>query len=251
MLKILATRLKQGHRTVEYPRENSELTERFRGRPLLYPTKCQENCQACVDACPVEAISKNPLTIDLGKCLLCANCMDACPSGAIAFSSDYERASRTREGLMVTGVDPMHPEPLDKNMRKLLGRSLKLRQVSAAGCNICEGELVATGNIEFDIGRLGIQFVASPRHADGILVTGPVSTNMEYALRQTYEATPAPKIVIACGSCAISGGPFAGSKEVRGIPRDIPIDLFIPGCPPHPLTLLDAIHRLIGGRQSG
>lgn len=247
MLKILAARLKQGHRTVEYPRENSELTERFRGRPLLYPERCADNCRACAESCPVDAIALKPLRIDLGKCLLCANCMDACPGGAIAFSPDYERCARTRDDLIVTGTDPMHAAPLDKKLQKLFRRSLKLRQVSAAGCNICEGELVATGNIEFDIGRLGIQFVASPRHADGILVTGPVSTNMEYALRETYDATPAPKIVIACGACAISGGPFAGSPEVRGIPKDIPVDLYIPGCPPHPLTILDAIHRFMGG----
>ncbi len=136
---------------------------------------------------------------------------------------------------------------LDARMRRLFGRSLKLRQVSAGGCNGCEAELVALGNVVFDLGRFGIQFVASPRHADGIVVTGPVTDNMEAALRDTYAAVPPPRIVIAVGACALSGGPFAGSAVVRGsLPPDIPADLYIAGCPPHPLTVLDGLLRLVG-----
>jgi Ni,Fe-hydrogenase III small subunit len=136
---------------------------------------------------------------------------------------------------------------LDEKMRKLFGRSLKLRQVSAGGCNGCEVELVATGNVVFDLARFGIQFVASPRHADGIVVTGPVTANMELALRETYAAVPEPKIVVAVGACAITGGPFAGAPASgAGVPEDIPVDLFIPGCPPHPLTVLDGLLRLLG-----
>jgi Ni,Fe-hydrogenase III small subunit len=136
---------------------------------------------------------------------------------------------------------------LDEKTRKLFGRSLKLRQVSAGGCNACEAELAALGNVVFDLSRFGVQFVASPRHADGIVVTGPVTTNMERALRETYEAVPAPKLVIAVGACAISGGPFGGADSVRnGIPEDVPVDLYVPGCPPHPFTLLDGLLRLLG-----
>jgi Ni,Fe-hydrogenase III small subunit len=132
-------------------------------------------------------------------------------------------------------------------LRRLLGRSLKLRQVCAGGCNACEGELNVTGNVVFDVARFGVQFVASPRHADGIVVTGPVTRNMEPALRATYAAVPRPKIVIACGACAISGGPFADSPDCHnGIPAGIPVDLFLPGCPPHPMVFLDGVLRLLG-----
>ena len=135
-------------------------------------------------------------------------------------------------------------------MRRVFGRSLKLRQVSAGGCNGCEAELNASGNIQFDAGRFGIQFVASPRHADGIVVTGPVSDNMRLALAKTYEAVPPPKLVIAVGACAISGGPFRGSAVVAGGAEaalgGIPVDLLVPGCPPHPITFLDGMLRLLG-----
>ena len=136
---------------------------------------------------------------------------------------------------------------LDARMRRLFGRSLRLRSVAAGSCNGCEAELTALGNVVFDLARFGIQFVASPRHADGIVLTGAVSRNMESALRATYEATPPPKIVIAVGACAINGGPFRGSPEVlNGAPPDLPVDLWIPGCPPHPLTLLDGLLGLLG-----
>lgn len=135
---------------------------------------------------------------------------------------------------------------LDARTRKLFGRSLRLRSVVAGSCNGCEAELNALGNVVFDMGRFGVQFVASPRHADGIVVSGVVNTNMRDALVRTYAAVPAPRLVIAVGACASSGGPFRGSPEVMGIPEDIPVDLWIPGCPPHPLTVLDGLLRLLG-----
>jgi Ni,Fe-hydrogenase III small subunit len=136
---------------------------------------------------------------------------------------------------------------LDEKLRKLFGRSLRLRQVSAGGCSACEADTNVLGTIGWDLGRFGIQFVASPRHADGLLITGCVSRNMELALKKTYDAVASPKIVIAVGACAIAGGPFVGHPQIlNGASSVVPVDLFIPGCPPHPLTILDGLLRLLG-----
>ncbi|MDH3348358.1 MAG: NADH-quinone oxidoreductase subunit NuoB [Desulfobulbaceae bacterium] len=144
---------------------------------------------------------------------------------------------------------PQLAKSLEKKMLSLFGRSLKLRQVSAGGCNGCEADLNVLGTLVYDLGRFGIQFVASPRHADGLIVTGPGTENMRQALLDTYEAMPAPKLVIATGSCAIGGGPFRDCDEVHnGISDLLPVDLFIPGCPPHPYTSLDGLLRLLDKR---
>lgn len=151
--------------------------------------------------------------------------------------------------LQATAKDgePQLIKALDERMQKLFGRSLKLRAVCAGSCNGCEMELQALGNVVFDLSRFGIQFVASPRHADGLVVTGPVTKNMAYALKETYDAVGDPKIVIAVGACAGNGGCFAGSSEVlNGAASIVPVNLFIPGCPPHPLLILDGLLRLLG-----
>lgn len=260
MLNILRTRLHQGHRTIRFPDEEPTLPPRFRGRPVLDASRCPEGCRACVDRCPTQAITatSDRLALDMGRCLFCAECAAACPEGAIALSSEFRLAERIRDRLVVRSDAPTAPQALALagELRRLFGRSLKLRVVSAGGCNACEAEVNVLGTIVFDLGRFGIQYVASPRHADGLLITGPVTRNMREALRKTYEAVPEPRIVIAVGACAISGGPYAGHEEVHdGADRAVPVDLHVPGCPPHPLTILEGLIGLVGragrGRAEG
>jgi Ni,Fe-hydrogenase III small subunit len=185
--------------------------------------------------------------LDAGASLFAPAEADACPNGAIRFTQDFRMGARTREDLRSESGEIALAEALEERTRKLFGRSLRLRSVAAGSCGGCEAELVALGNVVFDMARFGIQFVASPRHADGLVLTGAVSRNMREAVYRTYEATPEPKLVIVVGACAFDGGPFRGSPEVaNGVPADLPVDLWIPGCPPHPLTVLDGLLRMLG-----
>jgi Ni,Fe-hydrogenase III small subunit len=183
----------------------------------------------------------------MGRCLFCTECTTVCPEGALSFTQEYRLSARRRDDLVVRGRTEPMLKTLDEKMRKLFGRSLKLRQVSAGGCNGCEADVNVLGTIAFDLGRFGIQMVASPRHADGLLITGPVTENMRLALKKTYDAVPSPKIVVAVGACAIAGGPYIGHSEVHdGADEVVPVDLYVPGCPPHPFTILDGLLGLLG-----
>ena len=249
MIRALLERLRQKHRTVGYPAAPPTLPDRFRGLPKLEPGKCPDGCGDCAAACPVEAITREDgqVRIDMGRCLFCGDCAAACPHGALRFTRDHRLAARMREDLVAGEGERKLAAALDARMKRLFGRSLKLRQVCAGGCGACEADTNVLSTVVFDLGRFGIQFVASPRHADGLLVTGPVTENMALALKKTYDALPEPRIVIAVGACAISGGAYAGHDEVRnGADAIVPVDLYIPGCPPHPITILDGLLRLLG-----
>ena len=254
VVDTLLHRLKRGCETMSYPDGPAPaLPELYGGALRVDAGRCASGCRACLPVCPTDAITRapdTPVSLDLGKCVFCAACVEACPDDAISFTGDHRMATRGRDDLLLGGAgreEVRLAAQLDETLHRLFGRSLRLRQVSAGGCNACEADTNVLGTIGWDLGRFGIQFVASPRHADGLLITGPVTKNMELALRKTWDAVPDPKIVIAVGACAISGGLFAGQSEVnRGADGLVPVDLYIPGCPPHPLTILDGLLRLLG-----
>jgi Ni,Fe-hydrogenase III small subunit/formate hydrogenlyase subunit 6/NADH:ubiquinone oxidoreductase subunit I len=265
MFDVLLARWRQGHRTMRYPAgPPPELPERFAGRPIVDAAKCRKDCGKCLAVCPTAAVRRNiaerGVQLDMGRCLFCRRCESECSNGAIKFSRDHQIAATRRDDLLIglpagtatsSSRNPSARDatPSDRaaELRRLFGRSLRLRQVSAGGCNACEADTNVLGTIAWDLSRFGIQFVASPRHADGLLITGPVTENMRLALQKTYEAVPSPKLVIAVGTCAISGGPYAAHPEVHdGATSSLAVDLFIPGCPPHPLTILDGLLALLG-----
>ena len=254
MFEFLRTRFAQGKRTVRFPVEPTELPERFRGRPVLH-RGAESESDECLGQIPSRVLRKDHRSLpvlDLGACLFSPEEAVECRGGRIAFTRDYRMASTRRDGLVTPNGEIELAAALNEKMRRLLGRSLRLRSVVAGSCNGCESELVALGNVVFDMARFGIQFVASPRHADGIVITGAVNRNMRGALEKTYAAVPDPRIVIAVGACALSGGPFRGSTEILGgVPSEVPVDLWIPGCPPHPFTVLDGFLRLLGRLEKG
>jgi Ni,Fe-hydrogenase III small subunit/Pyruvate/2-oxoacid:ferredoxin oxidoreductase delta subunit len=242
MNDVLKVRLLQGDPVIHDVR-NASLPALFRGLPVIENKPCADKCTKCIELCPTNAISINPVRINLGSCVFCPICEECCPEKIIHFTNDCHLGTSSGEQLVVTketiGISPALAE---KKVKEYFGKSLKLRQVSAGGCNGCELELNALSNVNFDMGRFGIEFVASPRHADGIVITGPITKNMAKALEICMDAVPAPKIIILFGACAISGGVFQNSETIdRSFLTKNNIDLFIPGCPPHPLTFINGL----------
>ena len=234
MFDTLKMRIFQGNQFIK-DIKNAQMRNEFRGFPVLEHNTYDENI------CPTGALKNS--TIDMGKCTFCG----ACEKCGVKFTNGYKLASTNREKLIVT-PETTYEEYLKsaveikKEIVKMFGHSLKLRQVSAGGCNGCEMELNACSNVNFDMGRFGIDFVASPRHADGIVITGPISENMAYALEDCYKSVPDPKIIILCGACAISGGIYQNSTQLnREFLEKYSVDLYIPGCPVHPLTFINAV----------
>ncbi|MCY2934360.1 MAG: NADH-quinone oxidoreductase subunit NuoB [Planctomycetota bacterium] len=247
MLTWIKTRAAQGYRTLGYPDQPQEMPGTFYGRPMISAGNCPEGCTECVDSCPTFAIrTDSGVSLDLGRCVFCAECVKACPNEIVKLSSDFRMGGSTRESLVIRNDEAPMIHKLNDRMLEIFGRSMRFRHVSAGDCGGCKDELNALSNIVFDLSRFGMNVVASPRHADALLVSGPIPENMRVALEKAYLALPEPRIVIAIGACAISGGPFVDSPYCHnGVESILPVDMYIPGCPPHPLTVLDAILRLL------
>jgi Ni,Fe-hydrogenase III small subunit/formate hydrogenlyase subunit 6/NADH:ubiquinone oxidoreductase subunit I len=277
MFKILQRSLETGVVTTGYPDAPAQISANFRGAPRFDFANWRDARPAAA-VCPTQAISiqesvhTRQVTVDYGLCIFCGECCESDPSGAVRMSGDFELAVRERQDLAITAEYDLDSDGTQRTLSRLqkdcpsagddraalegrvrsaihrtLGRSLAIREVDAGSCNGCEVEITALNNPVYDLERLGIHFVASPRHADMLLVTGPVTRNMELALLKTYRATPQPKVVVAAGACGISGGIFGRNyATVGGVNQVVPVDVFIPGCPPRPQALLHGILLAVG-----
>jgi Ni,Fe-hydrogenase III small subunit/ferredoxin len=259
--------LMQGKQTAPWPlAEGADGQAGFIGMPRYDPTKCRDDCQACADVCPTHAITMPPsegeaseserLNVDYGRCVVCQLCTEACPTGAMAPSADWAFGVRRREDL-VWGNSPSPLASASSESKRRFRRSLHVRHVDAGSCNGCESELQALNNPFYNLHRLGIFFTASPRFADLLLVTGPVTYAMLKPLRATYDAMPEPRWVMAIGTCAVSGGVAEGGySSGHGLDGVLPVDVYLPGCPPNPAAIIHALmmflervpQRVSGGR---
>src|SRR5258708_29034262 len=270
MFKTLRETAKIGLVTIGYPDVPACRLACFRGAPRFDFARWRDARQAA-EVCPTEAISfresagRRTVTVDYGLCTYCGQCAEADPSGAVQVTQDFELAARNREDLVVTAHYDVNAdgtqgelkhvekasEKIEARVRdkihRVLGRALAIREVDAGSCNGCEIEINALNSPVYDLERLGIHFVASPRHADMLLVTGPVTRNMELALVKAYRAIPDPRLVVAVGACGISGGIFGKNyASLGGVDQVLPVDVYIPGCPPRPQALLQGILVAIG-----
>ncbi len=279
MFDILRQSLKTGVVTTSYPRTAAEVSSRARGRPEIDWARWKDARPAAA-ACPTGAISlhdasgRREARLDLAKCTFCGLCADVDP--AIRMTNVCECAARRREDLAAGATYGLNPDgthlrmlappavtapqresledigrQIQERAAKMFGRSLHIREVDAGSCNGCEVEIVGLTSPIYDIERFGIHFVASPRHADMLLVTGSVTRNMELALRKTRDAMPEPRLVVAVGACGCSGGIFGRNYATcGGVDSVLPVDVYIPGCPPHPHALLQGILLAMGRRVS-
>lgn len=267
MLRLINYLLKQGVATAK--NICPDLAEGVRGLPMLTDTPCQSGCSACVEVCPTDAISvfkiddKNNVRLDLGSCIGCGYCVDVCPTGTIQNNPTTRVAVRTREELILTTAgasaeaankeivlqgrtNPKIPKADSLEKAHWFGRSVAARVVST-GCSACDMELGAAGNPIFDIERFGVHIVASPRFADALIITGPVSKGMQEALVSCYGAMSSPRVVVALGTCAISGGVHKGGyAEANGVENILPVNVYIPGCPPHPWSIIHGMLLAMG-----
>ena len=259
MFKFIKKGIRTGIVTISYPAEPEPAPVGFRGRPEVDPAKCAEDdYRRYEEICPAGAMRFTGTSFEIhhGRCVFCGLCESAGPEGGVRLTADYEMASRRKQDLIrvvSTGAEPAVESGPDRDLAKLgdearrkiarlFGRSLHIREVDAGSCNACEWEITALINPIYDIQRFGIDFVASPRFADMLLVTGPVTRHMELALKKTYDAIPDPKLVVAVGACACDGGVFRESYATVGrLDRVLPVDVYIPGCPPRPQALIQGI----------
>ncbi len=231
--------------------KTAEMDKMHKGLPKLDSEKC-DRCGKCEKICPTNALQMNPFQIDMSKCIFCGDCERLCKYEGINFTTFNKISTDSKEALLIH--DEMTQKSfiesafkIRKEIKTIFGKSLKLREVSTGGCGGCELELNACSNANFDMGRYGIEFVASPRHADGLVITGPMTKNMAEALVDAYMCMPEPKVVILAGTCAISGGLFKNSNALdRSFLEEHKVDLYIPGCPIHPLTFINGILSFIG-----
>jgi Ni,Fe-hydrogenase III small subunit/formate hydrogenlyase subunit 6/NADH:ubiquinone oxidoreductase subunit I len=269
MFKILQKTWKTGVVTADYPKTPARVSANFRGRPAFDLERWQD-ARPAAEVCPTGAITvhdygySREVKIDYGRCVFCGQCVEVSNDSAVRQTQEFELATTNRSDLVTIAEYALNPDgthervvglaksevlggELKEKIHDVLGRSLAIRQVDAGSCNGCELEIVALNNPVHDIERFGIHFVASPRHADMLLVTGPVTRNMELALQKTYAATPEPKVVVAVGACGISGGIFGVNYATRGgVDQIVPVDVFIPGCPPRPQALIHGILLAVG-----
>jgi Ni,Fe-hydrogenase III small subunit/ferredoxin len=242
--------LKDGKATTAWPRRDGQDGQAgVLGMPRYDPEACSDDCRACADACPTEAISIRPsgeLVLDYGRCVVCQLCTEVCPTGAMRTSSDWAFGVADRADL-VWSAAPAAPRAAPDPRRRAFRRSLHIRHVDAGSCNGCESELQALNNPFYNLHRLGIFFTPSPRFADLLLVTGPVTHAMLEPLRATYEAMPEPRWVMAVGTCAVSGGIAGGGYACgHGLEGVLPVDVFLPGCPPNPAAIIEALLMFLG-----
>ena len=243
------TGLKAGKAATHWPQHGPDGQEGVLGMPRWDPTACRSDCNTCAAACPTGAIAvvKDTVAVDYGRCIVCQRCVEDCPEGAMTSSYDWAFGVRRREDLIwAAALNGPEGQQLGKGVARSLHRSLHIRHVDAGSCNGCESEISALDNPFYNLHRLGIFFTPSPRFADLLMVTGPVTAPMHAPLLATWEAMPEPRMVLATGTCAVSGAPMDGGYAGgSGLEDVLPVDVWLPGCPPNPAALIHALLLLL------